>query len=90
MKKFNPRINVTLTAEEQAIEDAIERGEYTSVSDLEEERKRVAEIARNTFAKNKAITVRISERNLVRLKAAAAREGVPYQTLVSALIQKHI
>lgn len=89
MKKFNPKIDVTLTAEEHAIEAAIERGEYTSVPDLAEEKKRVAEIARNTFAKNKTITVRLSERNLVRLKAAAAREGIPYQTYVSSLIQKH-
>jgi len=55
-----------------------------------EERARLQQIARNTTAKNKTITVRISERNLVRLKAAAAREGVPYQTLVSSLIHKHI
>ncbi len=89
MKKFNPKIDVQLTAEEQSIEAAIERGEYTSVPNLEEERKKVAEIARNTFAKNKVITVRLSQRNLIRLKAAAAREGIPYQTFVSALIQKN-
>lgn len=86
---FDFKIDVKLTAEEQAIEDAIERGEYTSVPNLEEEKERVAEIARNTFAKNKAITVRLSQRNLIRLKAAAAQEGIPYQTFVSSLIQKH-
>lgn len=55
-----------------------------------EERAHLQQIARNTTAKNKTITVRISERNLMRLKAAAAREGVPYQTLVSSLIHKYI
>lgn len=59
------------------------------MSNLKGEKKRFAEIAKNTLAKNKSITVRVSERNLMRLKAAAAREGIPYQTFISSLIQKH-
>ncbi len=79
-----------LTKEEQEIEDAIERGEYTSIPNFEEEKKRIEAIARNTLAKTRTISVRISERNLMRLKAASAREGIPYQTLISSLIQKNI
>ncbi len=77
-----------LTAEEKAMQAAVNRDDITPITP--EERARLQQIARNTTAKNKTITVRISERNLVRLKAAAAREGVPYQTLVSSLIHKHI
>ena len=82
--------DVKLDAEELEIEAAIERGDYTPVKDLEAEKKRYAEAARNTLAKNKTITIRLSEKNLLCLKAAAAREVIPYQTLVSSLIQKHI
>lgn len=82
-KQFN------LTQEEEKIEAKLERGDRVSVPVSEEQKKKLAEIAKYTLAKNKAITIRVSERNLKRLKAAAAREGVPYQTLVSSLIQKH-
>ena len=79
-----------LTEEELVIEAEFERGEYEPVPNLAEEKLRLQQIAKNTIAKNKTITVRVSERNLMRLKAAAAREGVPYQTLISSLIHKHI
>jgi predicted DNA binding CopG/RHH family protein len=78
-----------LTPEEQAMHDAVVRGGYDSVLNVEAEKQRAVEIAKNTLAKNKTITVRLSERNLLRLKAKAAQEGIPYQTLVSSLIQKN-
>tara|TARA_B100000745_G_scaffold279533_1_gene211092 strand:+ start:6834 stop:7097 length:264 start_codon:yes stop_codon:yes gene_type:complete len=81
--------NVTLTNEEKKLDAAILRGDFTPVAHLQKRKKEVENVARNTIAKNKTITVRLSERNLNRLKAAAAREGIPYQTFVSALIQKN-
>jgi predicted DNA binding CopG/RHH family protein len=79
--------NFTLTPEEQAWHDAIDWDSSRPITS--EEQERFKQIARNTTAKNKVITVRVSERNLAHLKAAAAREGVPYQTFISSLIQKH-
>lgn len=87
MTKVNPVFN--LNSEEQAMHDAVVRGGYNSVPDVEAEKNRIREVARNTLAKNKAITIRVSERNLMRLKAAAAREGIPYQTFITSLIQKN-
>lgn len=81
--------NFNLTPEEQAWHDAAVRGGYTSVPNVEVEKLRAVEIAKNTLEKRRAITVRVSERNLAHLKAAAAREGVPYQTFISMLIQKN-
>lgn len=86
MSKQKPFLK--LTAEEQAMHDAIDWDSAQPVA--AKERARLQEIGRNTTAKNKTITIRLSERNLVRLKAAAAREGVPYQTLVSSLIHKNV
>ena len=85
MKKIKPIFN--LTSEEQAWHDAVNWDSLQSITP--EEQERLKQIARNTTAKNKVITVRLTERNLVHLKAAAAREGVPYQTFISSLIQKH-
>ncbi len=55
-----------------------------------QEKEEWAAIARNTLAKNKTITVRLSERTLLRLKAKAAREGLPYQTFIASLIHKNV
>lgn len=76
-----------LTKEETAMHDAIDWDSARPVTAAE--KSRLQAIAQNTTAKNKTITVRLSERNLVRLKAKAAQEGIPYQTFVSALIQKN-
>jgi predicted DNA binding CopG/RHH family protein len=81
--------NVKLTAGEQRMEDALIKYGYSSVPDVEEEKKKAIETAKNTLEKRRTITVRVSERNLAHLKAAAAREGVPYQTFISMLIQKN-
>ena len=86
MKKIDPR-TMKLTAEEQAMHNAIDWSSWRPITS--EEQARIQQIARNTTLKNKVITVRVTERNLMRLKAAAAREGVPYQTFISSLIQKH-
>ena len=85
----NTKKKIKLTSEERALNRAVERGEYISAYSAKEAQRYQA-AAKNTFAKQKAVNVRISERNLARLKAAAAREGVSYQTFITSLIQKHV
>ena len=43
----NPSNDLILDEEEQAIEDAIERGEYTDVSDYENSKKLIEEAAKS-------------------------------------------
>lgn len=81
--------NLKLTKEEKEIESAIASGDFVSVS-TPELLKKYAQYAKNTFAKQRTVNVRISERNLLRLKAAAARDGVSYQTYITSLIQKSV
>jgi predicted DNA binding CopG/RHH family protein len=45
--------------------------------------------ARETMKKNKNINIRISENDLEAIKLLAAREGLPYQTLIGSLIHKY-
>ena len=40
--------------------------------------------------KNQAISLRISAYDLQRLKELALREGIPYQTLISAVLHKYV
>ncbi|CAN5139084.1 CopG family antitoxin [soil metagenome] len=77
-----------LTDEEQKLLDEVERGEWVTVPNFEEEKKRFQAIARNTLNKTRNINIRLSERTVARLKRKAAEEGIPYQTLASSILHK--
>ncbi len=46
-------------------------------------------IAMNTLKKNRKINIRISENDLTALQRKAAREGIPYQTLIGSVLHKY-
>ena len=48
------------------------------------------EIASNMLKKNKKINIRISENDLSALQRRAAREGIPYQTLIGSVLHKFV
>ena len=75
---------------EQEIERTYEHNEWKSAPKAGELKERYAQYARNTFQKNKRINIRISEWDLLRLKAKSLEEGIPYQTLVASLIHKFV
>jgi predicted DNA binding CopG/RHH family protein len=78
----------TLSAEEKQTLTNIEVGEFKSVLKLKQEVVRHAQIAKNTLAKNKTISIRISAVDLMKLKAKAAQEGMPYQTLIASSLHR--
>ena len=77
-----------LDKEEQEILDSVEKGEWKPVKDLAKEKRRLMQAAKNTLNKTRNINLRLSERDLQKLKAKAAREGIPYQTLAASLIHR--
>ena len=77
-----------LTKEEQELLDAYEKGEFKSLPNLDEQKEYFRQIARNTLNKARNINIRLSERDLARLKRKAAEEGLPYQTLASSILHK--
>jgi len=77
-----------LDPEEQKILDEVEQGEWLPVKNQAQARKEAMETARNTLNKTKNINIRLSERDLARLKRKAAEEGIPYQTLASSILHK--
>jgi predicted DNA binding CopG/RHH family protein len=46
-------------------------------------------IARATLRKNRKINIRISENDLTAIQRRAAREGIPYQTLIGSVLHKY-
>ena len=45
--------------------------------------------AQETVKKNKNINIRITENDLQSIKLMAAREGIPYQTLIGSVLHKY-
>lgn len=79
-----------LDKEEKEILDAIEGGEWPLVKPKKTELGHYAEIARNTLRKDQRMNIRISKTDLNGIKAKAAEEGIPYQTLVASVIHKYV
>ena len=71
-----------LDKEERSLIESLENDEWVSVRDLP------AAVA--TLKKDRRMNVRISERDLKGLKARAAEEGIPYQTLVTMILHKYV
>ncbi|MEI6237369.1 MAG: hypothetical protein WCP03_02095 [Candidatus Saccharibacteria bacterium] len=72
----------------EAIENAIESGEIKNVPSFKKRKKELQQMAKSTLNKTKNINIRLSERDLYRLKTKAIEEGIPYQTLVSSILHK--
>ena len=77
-----------LDPEEEEILKAFEEGKLVRVKNNASEKKLLEEAARNTMNKTRNINIRLSERDLYKLKVKAAKEGLPYQTLVSSILHK--
>lgn len=60
------------------------------ISDLtRKEKSQYEEYARYSLNKQKRINIRMSERDLMKIRAKAIEEGIPYQSLISMLIHKY-
>lgn len=81
--------NQKLTKEEKEILDAFEKGTLNHVENFSEKEKQYKSYAQRTLSKPKNINIRLSERDLQRLKAIAAEKGLPYQTFISSLLHQY-
>ena len=76
---------------EEELAEFLERGEFVSDPNFEENKKMFEEAARRhiDLESSKSITLRIKKKDLIRLKAKAARNNIPYQTLINLLINSY-
>lgn len=90
-KTFDPFENLVLDEYEQEIEDALEIGKFVSDPNFKENKKMFEEAARNhiELQESKSITLRVKKEDLIKLKAKAARNNIPYQTLINLLINSY-
>lgn len=78
-----------LDKEEQKLLNEVEKGEWVSVRNLARAKKAAIQAARNTLNKTTNINIRLSERDLQKVRARAVEEGIPYQTLVASVVHKY-
>ena len=73
---------------EKELAASLEKDEWISELD-KKERKQYESYARYSLNKQKRINIRMSERDLNKIRAKAIEEGIPYQSLISMLIHKY-
>ncbi len=88
---MNPFKNLKLDKEEQKLEESLEREEFVSVFDKERNKKLFEKAAKDykELQKSKRVTIRINQKDLLKVKAKALRKGIPYQTLLNVLIHHY-
>jgi predicted DNA binding CopG/RHH family protein len=90
--KRTPEVGRYLDLEEKDVAHALETGDGPLKSGLTPQRKTEIEaMARATMAGERAkISLRIPKQDLARLKSRALQEGIPYQSLINALIHRYV
>jgi len=89
MKKKRDVFNVKLDKEEQDLLKSVERGEWKTVENAEEEAAFAREAAANSLRKDERVTLRLSSADLDRLKQKAAYKGLPYQTFIASVLHEY-
>lgn len=89
MKKKHDVFDINLDKEEQDILRSVEKGEWKSVENLDDEKAFVKEAATNFLRKDARVTLRLSSVDLERLKQKAAYKGLPYQTFISSVLHEY-
>ncbi|SRR5579883_1499435 len=89
MKKKRDVLKVKLEKEEEELLKSVERGEWKTVDNAEEEAAFAKEAAANSLRKDERITLRISSVDLDRLKQKAAYKGLPYQTFIASVLHEY-
>ena len=82
-------MNKKLNNEELEILDKYEKGNLIQSKSLKEDIKEAKEVAKNTISKLKHISIRLSEKDIKKLKTKAIETGISYQTLIGALIHQY-
>lgn len=77
-----------LDKDERELAKSLEKDEW--ISDLDrKEKKQYESYARYSLNKQRRINIRMTERDLKKIRAKAIEEGIPYQSLISMLIHKY-
>ena len=83
-------IEHTLDDYERELLQAIEEGQLAPTPGSLPDKILMDAAAHKTLAKSERLTIRLTKMDLQSLKHCAAREGVPYHTLISSVLHKYV
>ncbi len=78
-----------LDKNEQKLLKDFEKGDFKAVPNVKKELTRYKKYVAVTLNKTRNINIRLSSRDLSKLKAMAVEKGLPYQTLVSSVLHQY-
>lgn len=90
MNRFNQTSFMPIDQEEKDLMESIERDEWHSVENLEQEKEKAIQAARATLKKDKRINLRLTQKDYYQIQIKAVEEGIPYQTLIASIIHKYL
>ena len=76
--------------EEKDILDAYENGSLKISTPSKREIESIKAAAKNTFKKDKRITIRLYDHDYKGIQKKAMEMGIPYQTLISGIVHRYI
>ena len=79
-----------LDKEERGILDAYDKGKLKLSSPSKKEKEKIQAMAEQTFRKDRRVTIRLYEHDLKGVQKKAMEKGMPYQTLISAMIHQYV
>ena len=79
-----------LNNEEKNILDQYEKGAIKTRKPSKKEIDKIQNVAKNTFRKDKRITIRLYEHDYKGIQKKAMEMGIPYQTLISGMIHQYV
>src|SRR3989338_1185697 len=91
-KRKHEIIEIQLDSDEKEIEDALPESleKLPVTKNLVEELMIAKKAAANFLRKDTKINIRLSQHDIQGLRRIAAREGLPYQTLIASVLHKYI
>jgi predicted DNA binding CopG/RHH family protein len=76
--------------EEKIILNSYESGTMKLSTPSKKEINAIKKTAKNTFKKDKRITIRLYDHDFTGIQKKALEMGIPYQTLISGIIHRYI
>jgi predicted DNA binding CopG/RHH family protein len=90
MKKTSKKSFEPIDQEEKDLMASIESDEWKPVNNINQEKEKVMDAARNTLKKDKRINLRLTQKDYHQIQIKAVEEGIPYQTLISSIVHKYL
>lgn len=76
--------------EEKQLLDDYRIGKIKTRKPSKDEIEKIKKVARNTFKKDKRITIRLYDHDFRGIQKKALEMGIPYQTLISGMIHRYV